>query len=113
MVLSNVEIEYIISSDPCVSRIFQGVYPSCCLPRELIRAPAALIINLDEHFKSGSHWVAIAFRNEGTVEYFDSYGLPPSNKNILLFLERNAKYNWIYNKMRYEGDLSTVCGYNC
>jgi hypothetical protein len=40
-----------------------------------------IVFNLDEHYKSGSHWVAM-FANLKTFEiyYFDSYGKQPENR---------------------------------
>jgi len=54
-----------------------------------------LIINLDRHNQSGSHWVAIyADFNSGESYYFDSYGLEPDlseeddKKEITKFMNR-------------------------
>lgn len=44
--------------------------------------------------------------------YFDSFGNSPP-KEICNFLDRNSKNKWLYNKNKYQGDLSTLCGYYC
>jgi hypothetical protein len=51
-----------------------------------------LVINLDEHYKSGSHWVAL-FSNlkSGYVYFFDSYGMRP-DKRIRAFMIRISKF---------------------
>jgi len=51
-----------------------------------------IVYNLDEHDKSGSHWVS-GFADLGTnrVYYFDSYGLRPEPR-IRAFMRRIAKY---------------------
>jgi len=50
-----------------------------------------IIFNLDEHWKSGSHWTAgYADLKKGEVYYYDSYGSTPPNR-IRTFLRRLAK----------------------
>ena len=55
-----------------------------------------LVLNLDEHYKSGSHWVAM-YVNLKTFEiyYFDSYGKQPENR-VRNFVSRISK--WCLNK---------------
>jgi hypothetical protein len=51
-----------------------------------------MVINLDEHWKSGSHWVAwYCNLKDGQVYYFDSYGEEPS-KRTKLFTNKVIKY---------------------
>lgn len=51
-----------------------------------------IVFNLDESYKSGSHWVASFFNlKEGKVYYFDSYGTPPE-KRIRKLLRRIANF---------------------
>lgn len=51
-----------------------------------------IIFNLDESYKSGSHWVA-AFANikEGKIYYFDSYGMRPEPR-VRRFMRRLANF---------------------
>jgi len=51
-----------------------------------------IIFNLDESWKSGSHWVA-AYANlqTGQIYYFDSYGAPPEHR-IRKLLRRISTY---------------------
>ena len=51
-----------------------------------------IVFNLDESYKSGSHWVS-AFANlqDGHVYYFDSYGFPPDER-IRKFMRRLANF---------------------
>jgi len=55
-----------------------------------------MVINLDEHWKKGSHWVGL-YANLKTSEiyYFDSYGYKPKNY-ICNFVKKIAL--WSYNK---------------
>jgi hypothetical protein len=55
-----------------------------------------LIINLDEHYKSGSHWVSLYFDlKKNQIYYFDSVGHPPP-KRIKIFINKVVKY--LYHK---------------
>jgi len=51
-----------------------------------------IIFNLDEHYKSGSHWVA-AYTDlkDGIVYFFDSYGIAPEPR-IRKLLRKFARY---------------------
>ncbi len=51
-----------------------------------------IIYNLDEHWKSGSHWVAgFADLKEGKIYYFDSYGSRPE-KRVRAFMNRINRF---------------------
>jgi len=77
-----------------------------------------IIFNLDESWKSGSHWVAgYADLNKGDILYFDSYGTEPEAR-VRKFMRRVAKYceselkiksNADHNKVRHQYDGSE-CG---
>jgi hypothetical protein len=55
-----------------------------------------IVINFDESWKSGSHWVALyADLLKSNIFYFDSYGTKPKLK-IKRFAKKIAK--WCYNK---------------
>jgi hypothetical protein len=50
-----------------------------------------IVFNLDPHYMSGSHWVALFFdSNTGGIYFFDSYGIKPK-KEILNFMEKIKK----------------------
>ena len=40
---------------------------------------ALFIYNLEPHYMSGSHWVTTYVR-DGTINYFDSFGMPPFSR---------------------------------
>ena len=51
-----------------------------------------IIFNLDEHYKSGSHWVSLFINLEkGQIYYSDSYGIPPEYR-IVSFIDKIKKY---------------------
>lgn len=61
-----------------------------------------MVINLDEHYKNGSHWVALyADLNKNQIYFFDSLGRNPL-KRIRKFINKITKY--MYHK-KYSKDL--------
>jgi len=88
-------------------KYFQGVYPIDLLPSTLIK-PSIIVINLDKHYVSGSHWVAVCFSDSGCAEYFDSYGLPHFKYEIMAYLQRHS-ISWTFNRHRLQGLTSNVC----
>ena len=60
------------------------------------KSKIGFVFNLDEHWQSGSHWVALfADLNKDEIYYFDSYGIRPE-KRIRKLVNRIAK--WCYNR---------------
>ena len=63
-----------------------------------------LVINLDEHWKSGSHWVALYSNlDKGQIYFFDSYGKRPY-KHIRNFIKRISR--WSYKKHILECNIN-------
>ena len=91
---------------------FLGVFAIDKLPIVLAPKPSGLVINLDESFKPGSHWVAVYLPKNGPAHYFDPFGAPPPH-NIAMFLDRNSKTGWTFNASKFQGELSYLCGYYC
>lgn len=61
-----------------------------------------LVLNLDDHTKNGSHWVAIFIDNTlKTIEYYDSAGNLP-NKNIKYFI------NTLYSFLKKNGNIYKI-----
>jgi hypothetical protein len=103
-----------------LQRIFQqqsnflGVFPSDKIPPLTLgrRKMKCLIVNVDVAEDEGSHWVAICFHQalgRRTIEYFDSYGLPP------LFPIPKKGEDWLltYNGIRLQKPQTKVCGQHC
>lgn len=98
------QIETILGLDVATRDLFCGVYAMDQLPT---RQRGAYVINMDDHDEPGSHWVAV-FDN-GSVEYFDSYGYPPLDSRCLEFL--GMRYS--YNKIKLQKQYSNACGFYC
>lgn len=89
-------------------RIFKGVFASDQLPTAF-SLPALFIINLSPSSQSGSHWVSLHIDDEGFAFYFDSFGIPPRNFNILRFMKLHSK-KYIYNEKQLQHLSSIKCG---
>lgn len=66
-----------------------------------------IVINLDEHYKQGSHWVALyTDLKKNQVYFFDSVGKPPQ-KRIRKFINRITRYIYQkkYNKKIHINDI--------
>jgi hypothetical protein len=105
--LSNFEIECILKNE----KYFSGVFASDTLPKH-INPNDCGIINLSKIAAIGTHWVSYYNSPESPyVEYFDSFGLPPS-KSITLFLNTSGK-PIIYNDTQLQLADSVLCGLYC
>ena len=70
---------------------FNGVYSRDNLPDKI--KDGAYVINLDEYFDIGIHWIALYVNNK-TVTYFDSFGVEHIPKVIKKFINiKNIKAN--------------------
>lgn len=105
--MNSIEIVSALSNDPD----FLGCFSINHLPQYMIIKPAKVVINLDESWKEGSHWVGVFIDRNKAAIYFDSYGRQPPEA-IETFIERNSNY-WSYSKYKLQGDLSTKCGLYC
>ena len=65
------------------------------------------VFNLDEHWKSGSHWVAMyCDLDKNQIYYFDSYGKRP-DKRIRTLAKRIGHHAEIYPTLEYFPDRPT------
>ena len=101
--LTNFEIEAYYQNE---SR-FVGVYSRDNLPDKI--RDGAYVINLDEYFDIGTHWVALYLHSK-TATYFDSFGIEHIPKEIKNF---TTNKNVIANFYRVQNNDSIMCGYFC
>ena len=73
--LTNLEIQKHYQSEPK----FNGVYSKDNLPNKI--KDGAYVINLDEYYDIGTHWVSLYVYNDD-VTYFDSFGVEHIPKEI-------------------------------
>lgn len=112
MDLSSRQICEIISKIPKFNKHFFGVFPCNRLPKFKLLKPTGIIINVDESYKPGSHWIAIYLPKQGNAVYFDSFGQPPTGL-IQSFLEEQVKNQWLYSRKKLQSDFSVSCGHFC
>ena len=94
---------------------FNGVYSRDNLPRI---KDGAYVINIDEYFDIGTHWLALYVINND-VTYFDSFGVEYIPKEIKTFINRSLSIflrpplrvtTSIFRIQAYD---SIMCGYFC
>ena len=85
---------------------FDGVYSIDTLPAR----PRLLVCNTDPSHEPGRHWICICVKN-GTGEYFDSFGRPPS-KPLERYMNTSCK-NWTFNSRQLQSVVSSFCGHYC
>ena len=101
--LTNFEIQKYYQNEPRL----KGVYSRDNLPDKI--KDGAYLINLDEYFDAGTHWIALYALNNN-VTYFDSFGVEHISKEIIKFIgNKNIKRN-IFRIQAYN---SVMCGYFC
>ena len=80
---------------------FRGVYAADQLPDEIKRG--LYIANTDPSDKGGEHWVLFYKSEDGTIEFFDTFGRKPK-------LRWDGE--WKYNTRIVQSPLSDACGYH-
>ena len=89
---------------------FMGCYSPDLIPSFPNSFPRTLIINTVPSNKEGEHWVALVLKKKRCY-YFDSFGLPIMNGNILKFLEGYRKVT--YSNVCIQSINSEKCGKFC
>lgn len=111
--MDNYQIEKILRSDSYTRKRFLGVFPSDKIPKKIKKTPTCFIVNVDSSKKPGSHWVAFYVHSPNLLEFFDSYGNPPSMYPGPI--EKYAAYfdNVESNPLRLQSLTTKVCGQYC
>ena len=88
-----------------------GVFAADRIPLSL-GFPSSIVVNTQEHWKAGEHWIAIYINKNGYGFYFDSYGLPPYVSYHADRIKKNCtRYDW--NQVQLQGYDIKVCGQYC
>lgn len=107
MSLTNIDITHML--DPFQKNsVFKGVFASDLLPKRF-SLPAAFVVNLSTHLSRGSHWIGIFIDTDRNADYFDSFGFPPNQRNIVNFLEAHTN-SVKYSKRQFQHIVSNKCG---
>lgn len=99
------EILSCLQQDRKVAPYIAGVYPRDKLPAAET-LPSALVANTDVNKGPGQHWVAMYLPSDEEPVYFDSYGLPPQQKEFSNYLGET----FTYNDVQLQSPLSSACG---
>ena len=101
--LTNFEIQEYYQNEPR----FNGVFSRNNLPSNIKNG--AYVINLDEYYDIGTHWIALYVNNKIAI-YFDSFGVEHIPKEIMKFINRKKIITNIYRIQAYD---SIMRGYFC
>lgn len=95
------------------SQSFLGCFAHDTIPKKLQKFETQSgIVNLHNSNQGGSHWVAFFYDPKTDyVEYFDSFGVPPSDSISKMLKTTNRDI--IYNSTQLQHNLSSACGQFC
>ena len=93
--LTNFEIQEYYQNEPR----FNGVFSRDNLPSNTKND--AYVINLDEYYDIGTHWIALYVNNKIAI-YFDSFGVEHIPKEIMRFINRKKIITNIYRIQAYD-----------
>ena len=112
--MDTIQLTIILRKDRYTRGVFQRVYSSDKLHTNISSYPALFIANVDTSDKPGTHWVAFYITKEREGDFFDSYGLTPSNYTgtFTSFLNNNSN-GWKFNSKTLQSIDSKVCGHYC
>ena len=89
-----------------------GCYPSNLIPIPR-KTPAAIIINTDPSHEPGEHWVVIWLNVDDTCEYFDSFGMPPLNSEIINYINKTCPNGMLYSNLMLQHPFGITCAKYC
>lgn len=110
--MNTVDLEKILKNNFFTRKNFLGVYAIDMLPIKKLKRPYSIICNTDPSYRSGKHWVAIFLPKFGKLEYFDSFGIKPTNEEIYELIAKNGK-EFKYNSKQIQSNKSVTCGKFC
>ena len=83
---------------------YRGVFMRDALPKD-IKAGQSIVINLDNSQGNGTHWTALK-KSKNEINYFDSFGMPPPQELIELYLRVKV----VHNTHQFQHMNKTNCG---
>ena len=112
------ELETILQRNATTQDTFLGVFALDRLPTnvELRRLNRwFLVCNCCPSTRPGRHWIAV-FYDHGSVEFFDSFALPPNayDRRLVTFLHQTSRAREVvYNNEPLQALESDACGHYC
>ena len=116
--MDTLELESILQRNSNARSTFLGVFALDHLPTttELYNYNRwFLVCNCCPSTRPGRHWIAV-FYDHGTVEFFDSFALPPNmyDGRLVTFLHRTSlAHEVVYNNEPLQAMESDACGHYC
>lgn len=93
-------------------KYFIGVFARDELPLK-VKFPSCFIVNTHNRNQFGEHWLAFFIDQDGSVEFFDSYGFSPKFYNLDKYIVKINKNKIKYSKNQLQGFDSKFCGVYC
>ena len=100
---------------------FRGTYACNRIP-DPSTLPSAFVINTapitstsrvtKRNVVEGKHWVVLILHATGKAEYFDSFGVGPTQSNIVEYIARHSK-SLKFNNRLLQNPFSRTCGVWC
>lgn len=109
--MNTIQIYQELKKDHYANKIFKSVYARDQLPYKF-RKPCAFVVNTHKSNQPGQHWLAFYFDNNGSCEFFDSFGLHPSRYNFNDYILKNSN-SFKYNNNQIQHASSSYCGHYC
>ena len=106
------EIQHILDCGVWIKNLNAEVVSKDKLPEQKPYHIKAYIVNTDPSTEEGEHWVAVIFNANNDIFYFDSYGFPPMEKEVLNFIQDHTT-RWTFNKQTLQSLLGQTCGAYC
>ena len=89
--MNSLQIKEILLNDKFSKKYFKKVIAIDQLPQSKNKIKnSAYVINTDEHYKEGQHWVAIFYTKSSKCEFFDSFGMGPKFYGLDKFLKKTS-----------------------
>lgn len=107
--MNSLQLEHILSRAlRRTGTTFLGVFPADLIPDSSTNYPCCYVANTDPHTQDGTHWVAFYLDSPDHLDFFDSYGMPPSAYQFPVVASHVQS-----NSRDFQSHTSDVCGHYC
>lgn len=110
--LNTIQLREALMENDVTRPYFNGIYPVNHL-KHVTSPPKMIMVNTDPSYKPGKHWL-VFFRNEDTMEMFDSLGndLTEMNPIIKTFAHKfNETVKYVSHRIQPKN--TALCGHYC
>lgn len=106
--MNSQELKDICKINSRCNYILKGVYPVDKVPHNL-SYPCFLIVNSDEHYLPGTHWIGIYIDNYRRAIFLDSFALDPEYYGLKNYIMKMSE-SFTTLKIPLQNISSNVCG---